>query len=66
MIDLVYQKLSDTQFVASVLVGVAAAATAFTVAQPLLEGDSLGRRSRSWSASSSTTGSARKQPRGSS
>src|SRR5215207_6543146 len=44
MIDLVYQKLSDTQFVASVLVGVAAAATAFTVAQPLLEGDSLGRR----------------------
>jgi tight adherence protein C len=44
MLDLVYQKLSDPQFMASVLVGVAAAATAYTVAQPLLEGDSLGRR----------------------
>jgi tight adherence protein C len=103
MLDLVYQRLSDTQFVASVLVGVAAAATAYTVAQPLLEGDSLGRRMKAvalerekirarererlskgqpqkvtlrqqpkaymrqvWSASSSTTGSAPKRPRGSS
>jgi tight adherence protein C len=44
MLELIYQKLSDAQFVASVLVGIAAAATAYTVAQPLLEGDSLGRR----------------------
>jgi tight adherence protein C len=44
MLDLIYAKLSNGPFMASLLVGVAAAATAYTVVQPLLEGDSLGRR----------------------
>lgn len=44
MLDLVYRKLSDPQFVATALVGIAAAATVFTVAMPLVEGDTLGRR----------------------
>jgi tight adherence protein C len=44
MIALLYSKLSDPQFMAMLLVGIAAAATVFTVAMPLVEGDSLGRR----------------------
>src|SRR5215207_4255479 len=44
MIALLYSKLSDPQFMAMILVGIAAAATVFTVAMPLVEGDSLGRR----------------------
>ncbi|HEX8167086.1 MAG TPA: type II secretion system F family protein [Beijerinckiaceae bacterium] len=44
MIAFIYAKLSDPQFMAMLLVGIAAAATVFTVAQPLIEGDSLGRR----------------------
>ncbi|HEX8665462.1 MAG TPA: type II secretion system F family protein [Beijerinckiaceae bacterium] len=44
MIQLVYAKLSDPHFMAMLLVGIAAAATVFTVAQPLVEGDSLGKR----------------------
>jgi tight adherence protein C len=44
MIQLVYAKLSDPHFMAMLLVGIAAAATVFTIAQPLIEGDSLGKR----------------------
>src|SRR3954469_25199186 len=44
MIALLYSKLSDPQFMAMILVGIAAAATVFTVAMPLVEGDGLGRR----------------------
>src|SRR5918912_835596 len=44
MILLIYTKLSDPHFMAMVLVGIAAAATVFTVAMPLVEGDSLGKR----------------------
>src|SRR5215207_7817392 len=44
MIALLYSKLSDPQFMAMILVGIAATATVFTVAMPLVEGDSLGRR----------------------
>jgi tight adherence protein C len=44
MIALIYAKLSDPHFMAMLLVAVAAAATVFTVAMPLVEGDSLTRR----------------------
>ncbi len=44
MFDLIYGKLSDTQFMAGLLVAVAAAATIFTVAMPLLEPDRLRNR----------------------
>jgi tight adherence protein C len=44
MIALIYAKLSDPHLMAMLLVAVAAAATVFTVAMPLVEGDSLSRR----------------------
>lgn len=47
MISLVYAKLSDPHFMGLVLIALAAAATAFTLVQPLLEGDNLQRRMRS-------------------
>ena len=50
MFDLVYAKLSDPQFVISVLVAIAAAGTVLTVGMPLLESDSLGRRMKAVSS----------------
>ena len=44
MIDLLYAKLSDQHFTASLLAAIAAAATILTLVMPLLETDSLGRR----------------------
>lgn len=44
MIELIVAKLTDPQFVTMVLVGIATAATVFTVALPLLEGDNLQKR----------------------
>src|SRR5918911_4199737 len=44
MLLLVYSKLSDPHFMAMLLVGIAAAATVFTLAMPLAERDGLGRR----------------------
>ena len=44
MIHLLSTKLSDPQFIAMVLAGIAATATVFTVAMPFVETDSLGRR----------------------
>jgi tight adherence protein C len=45
--DIVYAKLSDPQFLLSVLVAIAAAATVFTVAMPLVERDPLKSRMKS-------------------
>ena len=47
MFDLIYAKLSDPQFIISVLVAIAAAATVLTVGMPMLETDSLSRRMKS-------------------
>jgi tight adherence protein C len=47
MFDLFVAKLSDPQFLVSVLVAVAAAATVLTLAMPLLDTDTLSRRMKS-------------------
>jgi tight adherence protein C len=44
MIALIYDKISNPQFMTMILVGIATAATVITVALPLVEGDVLGRR----------------------
>ena len=44
MIDLIAQKVFDPRTVAIALTAIAAAATAFAVAQPFLESDNLGKR----------------------
>ena len=46
MLDLIYDKLANAQFMVGLLVAVAAAATILTVAMPLLETDTLGKRMR--------------------
>jgi tight adherence protein C len=46
MLALIIAKLSDPRFLTMILVAIAAAATAVTVAMPFLEGDSLGKRMR--------------------
>jgi len=46
MFALLYAKVSDPQFVAMILVGIATAATVVTVALPLVEGDVLGKRTK--------------------
>jgi tight adherence protein C len=50
MFDLIYSKLSDAQFIISVLVAIAAAATVLTVGMPLLETDGLTRRMKAVSS----------------
>ncbi len=50
MFDLVYSKLSDPQFVISVLIAIAAAATVLTIGMPLLETDGLTRRMKAVSS----------------
>lgn len=47
MLDLIFQKLTDQQFLVGLLVMVAAAATVITVSMPFLETDTLGRRMKS-------------------
>jgi tight adherence protein C len=47
MLDLIIAKLNDLQFVVSVLVAIATAATVLTLAMPLLETDTLSRRMKS-------------------
>ncbi|HWG05596.1 MAG TPA: type II secretion system F family protein [Beijerinckiaceae bacterium] len=47
MIGLIIDKLSNPQFIASILVGIAAVAAILTIAMPLLETDTLGRRMKS-------------------
>ena len=47
MIGLIIAKLSDPQFMVSVLVGIAAVAAVLTIAMPLLETDTLGQRMKS-------------------
>jgi tight adherence protein C len=47
MFQLIAAKLGDPQFLATVLVAVAAAATVLTIAMPLTEGDSLQKRMKS-------------------
>jgi len=47
MISLVIEKLTDPQFMAMVLVGIATAATVLTFAMPLVESDGLQRRMKS-------------------
>jgi tight adherence protein C len=44
MINLIFQKLLDPQFIVSVLGAIAAAATVLTLAMPMLEGDTLNKR----------------------
>ena len=44
MLDLIYDKLFDQQFIASVLAAIAAGATLLTILMPWLETDTLGRR----------------------
>ena len=44
MMDLVIEKLSDTHFVAGLLVAIGCAATVLTLAMPLLQTDNLGKR----------------------
>jgi hypothetical protein len=44
MFDLVYAKLTDPQFLLSVLVAIATMATIVTVAMPLIETDTLAQR----------------------
>jgi tight adherence protein C len=47
MITLIADKLADSQFLLALLAAVAAAATVLTLAMPLLEGDTLGKRMKS-------------------
>ncbi len=47
MFDLIFEKLTDGPFMFGVLVAIAAAATVLTIAMPLMESDSLGRRMKS-------------------
>ena len=47
MMDLIFAKLTDQQFLVGLLVMIAAAATVVTVSMPLLETDTLGRRMKS-------------------
>ncbi len=47
MLDLVYARLNDTQFLMGLLIAVATAATVLTVAMPLLQTDTLGKRMKS-------------------
>jgi tight adherence protein C len=44
MLDLIIEKLLDTNFLVAMFTAVAAAATVMTIALPLVAGDSLGRR----------------------
>jgi tight adherence protein C len=44
MLDLLLHRLTDPQFMLTVLIAIAAAATVLTLAMPLLESDMLGRR----------------------
>ena len=47
MIDFLYEKLVDPQFLLSILVAIATVATILTVAMPLLQSDPLARRMKS-------------------
>lgn len=47
MVDALFAKLSDLHFIISVLAAVAASATILTLAMPLLESDTLGKRMKS-------------------
>ena len=47
MVDLVIERLHDTKFLATLLAAIAAAATVFTLAIPLLSPDHLGKRMKS-------------------
>ncbi len=47
MLDLLYSKLSDIHFVTGLLMAIAAAATVWTIATPLLEPDTLSKRMKS-------------------
>ena len=47
MFNLIFSKVTDGQFMFSVLVAIAAAATVLTLAMPFLEADTLGRRMKS-------------------
>jgi tight adherence protein C len=47
MIDLIFERLQDTKFLAMVLAAVAATATVLTLAMPLFAGDSLSKRMKS-------------------
>ena len=47
MLDLIIDKINDPQFVISVLVAIAAVAAVLTIAMPLLETDTLGKRMKS-------------------
>ncbi len=44
MIELLYTKLQDPNFIAMVMAAIAAAATVLTLAMPMLSGDTLGKR----------------------
>ena len=44
MLDLIYTKLTDPQFLLSMLVAIATMVTILTVAMPLIEPDSLSQR----------------------
>ena len=50
MMEFIFTKLTDPQFLLSALIAIAAAATVLTVAMPLLEGDTLGKRMKSVSS----------------
>ena len=54
MVDLIVAKINDPQFVVSVLVAIAAAATVLTLAMPLLQTDNLGRRMKAVSLRAGT------------
>ena len=44
MFDLIFQKITDGQFMFALMVAVAAAATVLTIAMPLLDADTLSSR----------------------
>ena len=50
MMEFIFTKLTDPQFLLSALIAIAATATVLTVAMPLLEGDTLGKRMKSVSS----------------
>jgi tight adherence protein C len=47
MLDLIYFKLTDPQFLLSTLVAITTMLTILTVAMPLIESDTLSRRMKS-------------------
>ena len=64
MLDLIYFKLTDPQFLLSTLVAIATMLTILTVAMPLIESDTLSQRMNPLLQNGNVSASARAADRG--